>query len=313
MTLRELAVQVVHTLFPRHFLARRRLEDAERDLLEARIYGRLGYCNYMGRGLLWTVPEQLRHLNLAERYPATPELAQACMHHAVIARSFGMRARFLRYAAKSLELRRALGDVCGEGQTLHFTGMAYYCGSSFERAIAYCRDAIRFFKRAGDRWEENTARFHIACNLYCLGDLGLAVEEARRNHRLCLDVRDLTLASSSLKPWSLASGGDIPEDVIGAEMARPDQPGQTFAMLCVAQAVRLLRLGHRVEAVSVLERGYRRLGTTFRGLVLPDRTVRLRGTVTQKEGARLTVEVDVWLESDEGERGVIGTATVALS
>ena len=57
----------------------------------------------------------------------------------------------------------------------------------------------------------------------------------------------------------------------------------------------------------------RRLGTTFRGLVLPDRTVRLRGTVTQKEGARRTVEVDVWLESDEGERGVIGTATVALS
>src|SRR5437667_5502030 len=57
----------------------------------------------------------------------------------------------------------------------------------------------------------------------------------------------------------------------------------------------------------------RRLGTTFRGLVLPDRTVRLLGTVTQKEGARRTVEVDVWLESDEGERGVIGTATVALS
>jgi len=84
MTLRELAVQVVHTLFPRRFLARRRVEDGQRDLLEARIYGRLGYCTYMGRGLLWTVPEQLRQLNLAERYPATPELAQACMTHAVL-------------------------------------------------------------------------------------------------------------------------------------------------------------------------------------------------------------------------------------
>jgi hypothetical protein len=47
--------------------------------------------------------------------------------------------------------------------------------------------------------------------------------------------------------------------------------------------------------------------------VLPDRTVCLRGAVTQKEGARRTVEVDVWLESDEGERGVVGTATLALS
>jgi len=57
----------------------------------------------------------------------------------------------------------------------------------------------------------------------------------------------------------------------------------------------------------------RRLGATFRGLVIPDRTVRLRGVVTQKEASRRTVEVDVWLESDEGERGVIGTATLALS
>src|SRR5204862_6646451 len=130
-------------------------------------------------------------------------------------------------------------------------------------SIAYCRDAIRLFKRAGDRWEENAARFHIACNLYCLGELGPAIEEARRNHRLSLDIGDLTLAASSLKPWSLASGGDIPADVIETEMARPDQPGQTLAMICLADAVRLLRMGHHAEAVGVLERGYRRLWATF--------------------------------------------------
>jgi hypothetical protein len=58
--------------------------------------------------------------------------------------------------------------------------------------------------------------------------------------------------------------------------------------------------------------GLRRLGTTFRGLVLPDRTIRLCGTVTEKHERTRTVELDVWLESDEGERLVIGTATVAL-
>ena len=56
----------------------------------------------------------------------------------------------------------------------------------------------------------------------------------------------------------------------------------------------------------------RRLGTTFRGLVLPGRTIRLCGNVTQKDERARTVELDVWLESDEGERLVIGTATVAL-
>lgn len=57
----------------------------------------------------------------------------------------------------------------------------------------------------------------------------------------------------------------------------------------------------------------RRLGVTFRGLVLPDRTIRLCGAVTQRDEGSRTVEVDVWLESDEGERPVIGTATVALT
>src|SRR5437763_17165291 len=57
----------------------------------------------------------------------------------------------------------------------------------------------------------------------------------------------------------------------------------------------------------------RRLGTTFRGVVLPDRTIRLCAAVTQKEKASHSIELDVWLESEEAERLVIGTATVALA
>ena len=57
----------------------------------------------------------------------------------------------------------------------------------------------------------------------------------------------------------------------------------------------------------------RRLGTTFRGLVLPGETIRMCGTVTQRDDAARTVEVDVWLEGTEGDRLVIGTATVALA
>ena len=56
----------------------------------------------------------------------------------------------------------------------------------------------------------------------------------------------------------------------------------------------------------------RRLGTTFRGLVLPDRTIRLCGAVTERDERARTIEVDVWLENDEGERQVIGTATLRL-
>jgi len=57
----------------------------------------------------------------------------------------------------------------------------------------------------------------------------------------------------------------------------------------------------------------RRMGTTFRSVVLPDRTLRLCGAVTQKDEAARAVELDLWIESDEGDRLVVGTATVQLA
>jgi acyl dehydratase len=56
----------------------------------------------------------------------------------------------------------------------------------------------------------------------------------------------------------------------------------------------------------------KRIGTTFRSPVLPDQNVHLRGAVTQKNEADHTAECDIWLENDDGERWVIGTATVVV-
>jgi acyl dehydratase len=56
----------------------------------------------------------------------------------------------------------------------------------------------------------------------------------------------------------------------------------------------------------------KRIGTTFRSPVLPDRNIHLRGAVTQKIDADHTVECDLWIENDDGERWVVGTATVAV-
>jgi acyl dehydratase len=53
-----------------------------------------------------------------------------------------------------------------------------------------------------------------------------------------------------------------------------------------------------------------RLGTTYRQPVLPDHTITLQGFVTHKNDEERTVEMDVWMESEEAERLVIGTATV---
>ncbi|MGH7986647.1 MAG: MaoC/PaaZ C-terminal domain-containing protein [Candidatus Binataceae bacterium] len=53
-----------------------------------------------------------------------------------------------------------------------------------------------------------------------------------------------------------------------------------------------------------------RLGTTYRQPVLPDHTITLQGFVTHKNDEERTVDMDLWMESEEAERLVIGTATV---
>src|SRR5215831_17213802 len=44
----------------------------------------------------------------------------------------------------------------------------------------------------------------------------------------------------------------------------------------------------------------KRIGTTFRSPVLPDRNIHLRGAVTQKDETNHTAECDIWIENDDG-------------
>jgi acyl dehydratase len=53
-----------------------------------------------------------------------------------------------------------------------------------------------------------------------------------------------------------------------------------------------------------------RMGTTYRQPVIPDHTITLQGFVTDKNESNRTAEMDIWLENEDGERLVIGTATV---
>ncbi len=53
-----------------------------------------------------------------------------------------------------------------------------------------------------------------------------------------------------------------------------------------------------------------RLGTTYRQPVQPGHTITLNGFVTHVESAEKRVEIDVWIENEDAERLVIGTASV---
>jgi len=56
-----------------------------------------------------------------------------------------------------------------------------------------------------------------------------------------------------------------------------------------------------------------RLGTTYRVPVQPDRTLTLQGFITNTYPEMKQCEIDIWIENEEAERLVTGTATVEFS
>jgi acyl dehydratase len=55
-----------------------------------------------------------------------------------------------------------------------------------------------------------------------------------------------------------------------------------------------------------------RIGTTFRGLARAGTVARVQAMITEKDEETRRVECDVWMESQGGDRLVIGTATLAF-
>jgi signal transduction histidine kinase/tetratricopeptide (TPR) repeat protein len=243
-------VQVAHTLLPRRLVARRDIEDGGADLLAARIFSRLAYANWFLRGQMATFWAHLSELNLAERYPPTRELAQAYSEHSIsvtgLPRIFFRRG--VRYAQRGLAIRRAIGHVWGQGQSLNFYGMLLYAFGRYEQALIRFREALRLLSRTGDRWEANIAGAHVALCLYRLGALREAVAECRRVHHECLEIGDRHAAAFVLEVWSKATGGAVPAEFVQAALHGSDGDAQTQESLLQAEGVRAIGAGRPLEA-----------------------------------------------------------------
>lgn len=253
----EALVQAVHTLAPGRFTGHRPLEEADDDLLAARLYSRLAHAYWFSRGSIPTAWTHLREMNLAERYPSTPELAQAYSEHAPVMTLLTAFDRGTRYGQRSLEIRRELGDVWGQGQSLHFLGVVLYGASRYEECMDRCREAIRLLERTGDQWEINTARWHIAFSQYRLGELGAAVETAREVHRSGSAIGDAQARGISLSAWAKATDGEVPEELVEPELDSVGTDVHTGAEVLQAHAISLLHGGRLDEAADALRRARR--------------------------------------------------------
>ena len=252
----ETIVQIAHTILPSRFLGRRSLDGAGRELLAMRLYSRLAYLHWFHSGLVRCGWAHLREMNLAERYPPTPELAQAYSEHGPVMTMIPWFGRGSTYVNRSLVIRTQLGDVWGQGQSLNFYGVALYAASRYREAIEKCTEAGRLLERTGDRWEENTSAWNTAFALYRLGELGPATEAARRVHEAALKIGDQAAAGISLSGWARASEGDLPRSVIQAHLRREDEDANTSVEIRVAEGVRLLAAEQPGEAVEVLRQAH---------------------------------------------------------
>ncbi len=250
----EAIVQALHTMFPRLLTSRSRAQPSEAELLGYRIFSRLAHGYWFTRSkthVLWT---HLRGMNLAEYYAPTLELAQSYSEHAPAMSLIPWYGRGLAYAKKSLAIRTELGDLWGQGQSLHYIGIILYTGSRYRECVERIREAVRLLERTGDFWEVHIARYQSAAALYRLGDLQSAVEQARRIHESGLELGDYQASGISLDIWARAAPGTVPLDRLQAELERVRPDAQGTAEVLLAQGVCLMSAGEHAQAAAAFDR-----------------------------------------------------------
>src|SRR5437764_6077307 len=161
--------------------------------------------------------------------------------------------RGIAYARKSLVIRTSLDNVWGQGQSLHFYGVVLYAASRYRESLDKLAEAVRLLERTGDRWEVNTARWHMAFARYRLGELDEAVDQSRRLYRDAMEIGDRAAAGISLSGWSRASGGQVPADLVAAQLDGNYEDAHTATEVHLADAVRLLGEGRHTQAAATLE------------------------------------------------------------
>ncbi|HEV2070362.1 MAG TPA: PAS domain S-box protein, partial [Acidimicrobiales bacterium] len=252
----EIVVQAAHSLVPGLFVARRRLDGSEKEFLAIRLYSRLAYVYWFSAGKIPCAFAHLREMNLAERYPPTPELAQAYSEHAPVMTMVPWFKRGIGYAERSLAIRREQGDLWGQGQSLHFYGVVLYAASRYRESMEKCQQAVRLLDRTGDRWEMNVAMWHIAISHYRLGELTDAVTVARRVHGTAMSIGDHAAAGISLSIWSRASEGRVPAELVQEQLAQRNEDAHTATEVHVGEGIRLLGEGLLDEAVAMFEQAH---------------------------------------------------------
>ena len=255
-------VQLLHTALPRVFVHRvaRPPDDAER--LALRLLSNFAHGCWYSRSRVLALWAHLRGLNLGERYQPSRELAQAYSEQGPAMTLLAAFNRGITYSERSIEMRKSLGDLWGQGQSLVFYGVTLYAASRFEQCVEKCRMAVRLLERMGDYWQVHMARYQIAASLYHLGDLRGAIEEAQLNFKSGLELGDEQASGIILDVWARAAAGALPAEILDSELQRDRTDAQGTTQVLLADGLRHLADGNRARAIDAFDEGAKIAGAS---------------------------------------------------
>lgn len=248
----ELVRQLRHSLFPKT-CGKRGGIPSEADKMVLSLYSRIAHAYWYTRDKYCTLWAHLRGMNLAECYQPTSFLGQSYSEHAPVMTLLRWQSRGIKYANRSLEIRKSQDDVWGQGQSRNFLSILLYSFSRFEDCVSQSRQAVAILERTGDYWEVHIARYQLAAALYRLGELEESLQHARANYQSAVDRGDFQATGNILDVWARASLGEIPSEIVEAELERDVFDPQRTCQVLLAKGVKDFYQGRYAEATDAFQ------------------------------------------------------------
>ena len=248
----ELLSQAKNTLFP-GLGGSRDGTPSEADAMSHSLYSQIAHAYWYTRDKYYTLWAHLRAMNGAERYAASSYMAQSYSEHAPVMTLLRWPARGIQYAKRSLNIRKSLDDLWGQGQSRNFLSVLYYSFSRFEDCIDQAQQAVAILEQTGDYWEVHLARYQLAASLLRVGNLDAAVKQSRINYQSAVDRGDFQATGNIVDVWSRATFGEIPDEILQAELNRDIYDPQRYCQIRLAKGVQDYYRGRYVESIAMLE------------------------------------------------------------